>query len=576
MRSVTSRAIGALSALLLFSGPALLAQDKVPLEKARTASGTISFIQKETRQFVVKTDDGTQYIFTLDERTSIRDKDKDVRLLDMGEGMPVTVTYVPKSGTLYAVSIESTGKKAETPVAQDKPKQDKEASPIDAEPITVKGKIEKVASDLSEVTVRTFDDKVHTFQVDEDTRQRYKNKVGAVPNLDKGAEVTAVYMIQNGRNRLVTLSDLNQPEPATGPTRVPFTNQPSSAVTHTTRMSPDGQTANVNVTGGIATGLPLVGGVALPAGFLATSEKIAGALNGTIAQVQRDMLIMTSGSNIPPGVPTIQPANNGATNPGTSNPANPTNPGNTQRNVTGQPSGFVPSRGGDFFVVMAVNSREPYILDGTTRILNNNQPIRWQALREGMTIQAHFNVSGDGSKIVHTIIVMQTAGPASTTPTNPNNQPAATDAQGNPTQPNQVSGRTEGRGVPPASQFPPLPNQTGTGGTANPASTTTPATNAGNIVSGRIARLKFDSLYLQRGANDISFMTTRNSFEPLRMDNGSRVTVNGQEARFTDLQPGMTAQVFVEFVNNVRRVVGIAAGNQNTIQPASGTRTGDR
>src|SRR4029079_13049401 len=95
---------------------------------------------------------------------------------------------------------------------QDKPKKD-EASPIDAEPITVKGKIEKMASDLSEVTVKTFDDKVLTFSIDEDTRTRFKNKIGAVPNLDAGAEVTAVYLIQNGRNRLVTLSTLHQPEP---------------------------------------------------------------------------------------------------------------------------------------------------------------------------------------------------------------------------------------------------------------------------------------------------------------------------------------------------------------------------
>jgi len=256
---------------------------------------------------------------------------------------------------------------------------------------------------------------------------------------------------------------------------------------------------------------------------------------------------------------TTQPrTNNANTNNGNANNANPNN---------GQPtgSGFIAPRA-DFFAVVAVNSREPFILDGSTRILSNNQPIRWQSLREGTMIQAHFNVSGDGSKVVHTIIVMDNqTGTTNQTPTNPNNRTGVNDQNGNPAQPNQVTGQG-GRGVPPASQFPPLPNQTGTGSNANPAATSSPATNAGNVVSGRIARLKFDSLYLQRSGNDFSFLMTRNSVEPLRFDNASRVTVNNQESRFTDLQPGMQAQVFVEFVNNARRVIGIAVSNQNAVQ----------
>jgi len=547
-----------LTAGLLLSAPALAAQERLPLEKSRTATGTIAFIQKETRQFVLKADDGTNYVFAMDERSSIRDRDKDVRLLDMGEGSKVTVTYLPSNDRFYAVSVVSEGKRTnDTTLVPEKPR---EASPIDAEPITVKGKIENVKSDLSEVTVKTFDDKVLTFAVDEDTRTRFKNHVGAVPNLNPGSEVTAVYLIQNGRNRLVTLSDLIQPTPSTGAGSSVTPNNSSGTVTrnNTTNngtMIPN--QPNVNVQAGNAGlpfgGLPLIGGAVLPGGFTSTTNNVAGSLNGSIAQVQRDMLFLTT-------TPVVDARNNQNGN------RNGTNQNNNQGTQTGGTS-FVPQRP-DLFAVVAVNSKEPFILDGSTRILLNNQNIRWQDLREGSMIQAHFNVSTDGSKVVHTIIVMDNrAGTnnAAQPPTNPNNRSGVTDQNGNPTQPNQTGGQ-QGRGIPPAGQFPPLPNQTGNASNANPASATGAGSNAANIVSGRIARMKFDSLYLQRSGNDYSFLTTRNSVEPLRIDNGTRFLVNNQEARFTDLQAGMQAQVFVEFVNNVRRVVGISANSQNVVQ----------
>jgi len=559
MQFLSARAIAAVTATLLLSGPVLLAQDKLPLEKARTATGTITSIQKETRQFTVKGDDGSTHTFTLDERTTIKDRDKDVRLLDMGEGVKVTVTYVPNGDNLYAVTILGASKKpGDTAAMREKAKDErsKEASPVDAEPIEIKGKIQNLASDLSEVTVRTFDDKVVTLEIDQDTQTRYRNKIGAIPNLSNGSEVRVTYLVKNGRNRLVTMSDLVQPPPIppAPSTTANSTTSPTNPGTNTV-MNPGSQT-NVTVqggpptTGGLYGGLPLIGGAVLPTGFAATSNNVAGSLNGNIAMIRNDLIIMATTPNLPPNAKTNNPNGNNGNNGG--------------NNGNGQPapnSNFIAQRP-DLFAIVAVNSKEPFILDGSTRILRgNNQAIRWQDLREGTTIQAFFNVSSDGSKVIHTILVMDNQiGNPNQVPTNPNNLPAATDRNGNPTQPNQTTG--QGRGHPPASQFPPLPNnQTGTANNANPAGTSSTTTNATNVVSGRIARLKFDSLYLQRAGNDYSFLATRNSVEPLRIDNTSRIQVNGQDGQFASLQVGMHIQVFVEFVNNARHVIGIVAGN---------------
>src|SRR5688572_11252704 len=114
-----ARSLTLAAAALLLAGPAL-AQDRVPIEKSRSISGTITSIQKETRQFVLKGEDGKEYIFALDERTSIRDQDKDVRLLDMGTGVKVTVSYVPDAEKLYAVSVLGSGKKGDVPATPEK------------------------------------------------------------------------------------------------------------------------------------------------------------------------------------------------------------------------------------------------------------------------------------------------------------------------------------------------------------------------------------------------------------------------------------------------------------------------
>jgi hypothetical protein len=86
-----------------------------------------------------------------------------------------------------------------------------EASEPDVEVLSVTGTLEKVQPDLTELLIRTLGGKEVRFIIEEDLRYRLRNKNGnngTLPDLSKKVEVRGLYVIEDGRNKLVSLQDL--------------------------------------------------------------------------------------------------------------------------------------------------------------------------------------------------------------------------------------------------------------------------------------------------------------------------------------------------------------------------------
>lgn len=530
--SVSSKVVIIIATLALcgFSQPP---GDKTPPAGAtRTVSGTIGTVQRDTRQFVLKTSDGREYIIAIDGRTALSFGGGNLNWFDLKQGMDASVTFAPAGNHLVAITVEASKGTPAPPITSAK------KEPVtDAEPITVKGKIANLKSDLTQLTVTTFDDKDITVSVDEDLRTRIKNGDATLPKLDKGSEVAIVYLVQNGRNKLVSLRDLVTKEPAV--TSVPSTTivqgQPSRTTTVVNK-------AAMPATANISQGLPLMN-LPLPVGFAATTNTPSGALVGQIIQAKQDMIILTSNgvgqttgiaavgaqTNTNPNVTNQSgqavpnPTNQATQNPTNPIPQNPLAPG--PANTAGQ------NLSGNFFVILGIASKQPFVVDQRTRIVINNRGVRLGEIMEGSRIQATFELLGDGTR--HVTLINATSG--NTSPTNPT------------TTTNPVNPAT---GQQPATQ------------TQQPSTTTVgQGTAFVAIVVGR----KTDTLLVRdANGNELAFFMDVNSTEPLRADDRTRVQINGQDARLSDLQVGMQVNVFLEMVNNVRRVIGIAVGAATT------------
>jgi hypothetical protein len=514
--------------------------DKTPQSGAsRTVSGTIGTMQRDTRQFVLKTSDGREYIIAIDGRTAVSTTGGNMNWFDLKPGMDATVTFVPSGNHFVAITVEAS--KGIPNPALGAAKQEPVAG---AEPITVKGKVADLKSDLTQLTITTFDDKDITLSVDDDLRTRIKNGDPVLPKLDKGAEVAAVYVVKNGHNQLVSLRDLVVKEPAVAaaPSNPPVHDQSSRT---TTVVNKPAMPARPNIN----TGLPLIA-LPLPAGFVATTNTPSGALAGQIVQVKQDMIILTSnGQGQQTGIAAVgaqtntnqnaqNQSNQAVPNPTSQATQNPTNPIPQNPLAPGTGNAIANNPAGNFFVILGPNSKQPFVVDQRTKIVINNRGIRLGEITEGSRIQTTFELLGDGTR--HVTMITATTGPSNTTNATRTTNPA------NPS-PAQTGAQVQGQ------------------------STTTAA--QANVFAGVVVSRKTDTLIVRdANGNELAFFMDVNSTEPLRVDDQTKVQINGQAAKITDLQVGMQANVFLEMANNMRRVIGITVGSSTTT-PSTGSNT---
>jgi hypothetical protein len=521
----------------------ICAQDPPPLREGKSAHGLITVVQKETRQFVLKTDT-KELIFTVDAGAKLRAAGKDITWNELEDGIAATVTFKLADGKYQVLTVEGGRKEVSAKPADGKQPEKKD----EAVPISVKGRILKVDSDLKEMSLTTFDDKEIQFVIDEALQYRLRNSKTGVPNLNAGTEVSAVYILDNGKNMLVVLRDAV-------PTKEPPPGVKTEERTQGTTISKEKTVTYINQPGpGARVLLP---GVATP-GFISSANRNLGSVVGRIVTIRNDLVVLAAGGMAPinpqppgdpgqPGVPPggLPPARPPAgPPPGAQPPADPRTPvrEGEQRRPPGQPPANPgpPAQGGgnvaaEYFVLLGLNSKEPFQIDQQTRVLLNGSPGRLADLGVGMEIQATFDVAGDGTRRVLSI-----------------------SAQGNAPR-NPVPGQ-------PGGAAPPVQNPAGPAGGA---------ANTRNALVGRIVRIKGDLLVLVDGKGEFFVIAAFNSREPFIMDQGTGISINNQEARFADLRVGADAQVFFEIVNDARRVFGIVATAGAANQPVPERGAGD-
>jgi len=83
----------------------VLAQAQVPVRKSMTMQGRITKVEADNNLFSMKTADGKAMNFSVGERAKIRLRERDVKLLELREGFPVTVIYDPVGDRYIASSI---------------------------------------------------------------------------------------------------------------------------------------------------------------------------------------------------------------------------------------------------------------------------------------------------------------------------------------------------------------------------------------------------------------------------------------------------------------------------------------
>lgn len=219
-----------------------------------------------------------------------------------------------------------------------------------------------------------------------------------------------------------------------------------------------------------------------------------------------------------------QPGNPGPGNPGPGNPG-PGNPNPGFPGGTGGLGGF----GGEFFVLMPQQSREPLYVNQQTRVQLNNQVGRFNDLQAGMEVRLNVQLQG-GVKLVTTV----TASAGVVNNNNPN--------------PNQGS--------------PPVPGRQGAVQSPAGAGAGNQPAGPADSVAGRILRNKGDLLIVMTFQGDFHVVMMTSSADPIIIDQGTRFQVNGRDGQMNTLQPGMDALVLYELAaTNVRRAVAVSASN---------------
>src|SRR5262245_58535547 len=190
-------------------GSALRSEEATPSQK--TVSGTIVLVQRDTNQFVLKTQEGKELILGMDARTRIRALNGETSPA-IAEGKPAAVTYAPTASQNQVISIFVEGARR----AEVENRTAEELAKPSVEAISVAGTIEKVKPDLTELTIKTFDGTEVGFLIEERLRYRFKNNGLNLPDLSKGTEVRAVYVIEDGKNKLLVIRSAVPPkqEPA--------------------------------------------------------------------------------------------------------------------------------------------------------------------------------------------------------------------------------------------------------------------------------------------------------------------------------------------------------------------------
>src|SRR5882724_7834945 len=136
-----------LMTLWVLSNSSARADDPPQVQETKTITGTISILQKATKQFVLRTNEGKDVILSMDDLTSVKLENEKLNWFELKEGMMASVTYLnpPKTSQLLVSTIIAS--KPDPNLITEKPKGS--GSPDNLEPITVKGRIDYVKSDLS-------------------------------------------------------------------------------------------------------------------------------------------------------------------------------------------------------------------------------------------------------------------------------------------------------------------------------------------------------------------------------------------------------------------------------------------
>ena len=182
----------------------VLAQAQVPVRKGNTIQGRITKVQGDDNLFSMKTADGKVMNFSVGERARIRLDERDVKLLDLREGFPVTVIYDPVGDRYIASSITV----VQEPVPGQVPVRPLVRKRIGGEPepavegtpavggAKVRGKVAKIQPDTGQVTLTTADGRDLVFYLDE-RRQPVQNEHPVrIKDLHVGDEVTVVYELR--------------------------------------------------------------------------------------------------------------------------------------------------------------------------------------------------------------------------------------------------------------------------------------------------------------------------------------------------------------------------------------------
>lgn len=480
--------------LLLNTSLTVGVPDDPPNSDVKTVIGKITTFQKESKQFVIKASDSREVILSLNDNTTVRVSGEIVNWSDLKEGMTVAVSYSATTKPPQYLAASIIAERGEIP--------------NEAEPIIIKGKINWVKEDLSEIKIKTVSDTLVTIQVGEDWRNRLKNNTASVTSLDKGTEVTAVYILRNGKNQLVVLRDLIGKPDMTA-------SQPNVVNKNVTNNTINSQQIN-NQQLSVMNSVPLIASP-LPLGFMALSNQASGMLQAEIVQIKTDAAYLATGiSSSPPQAGAT--SNQTAVQP--SSQAGQTKP-------LGTPSSPESIVNRDYLVLLLPNSKEPMLVDQQTTITIGSRRVGLQDLAEGTSLRFTFETLRDGAKHVTSIIATE----AQTT-------------RRDPFQPNSGSGQSQ---------------TARSGGLSDIGSA--------NELNAVVVRRKQDAIFVQGNQKELMIFMTVNSIEPLRMDDRTCIVVNNQVARFQDLQVRMNAQVYLEVFNQLRRVIGVVASNSPIVLP---------
>jgi hypothetical protein len=182
----------------------LLAQAQVPVRKGNTVQGRITKVQGDDNLFSMKTADGKVMNFSVGERARIRLDERDVKLLDLREGLPVTVIYDPVGNRYVASSITvvqeaAPGQAPVRPLIRKRIGGEPEPA-VEGTPAVggskVRGKVAKIQPDTGQITLTTADGRDLVFYVDERRQAAENEHPVRLKDLHVGDDVTVVYELR--------------------------------------------------------------------------------------------------------------------------------------------------------------------------------------------------------------------------------------------------------------------------------------------------------------------------------------------------------------------------------------------